>query len=97
MPAGTGGTEVTTVSTAYARQPLAAGQAAASAGSKANGTAALTWATATAAYGTVTGVGIFDAVTAGNLLAAGPLTANQTVNNGDTFSFPISSLTETLS
>lgn len=97
MPAGTGGVEVTTTGTAYARQALAAGQTAAASGSKTNGTAAITFATATAAYGTVTGVGIFDAVTAGNLLAAGPLTANEPVNSGDTFSFPTSQLTETLS
>lgn len=96
-PAGTGGVEVTATGTAYARQPLAAAQSAAASGSKTNATAALTWAQATAAYGTVTGVGIFDALTAGNLLASGPLTTNEVVNSGDTFSFPTSQLTETLS
>lgn len=94
-PAGTGGVEVS--GGAYARQALAAGQGAAAAGSKTNSVAAITFAQATAAWGTVTGVGIFDAVTAGNLLASGALTANETVNSGDTFSFPTSNLTETLS
>jgi hypothetical protein len=94
MPAGTGGTEVSGGS--YARVRLDTLLAAAASGSIDN-SSAVGFVTATAAWGTVTGVGIFDAITAGNLLAAGPLTANKTVGSGDTFSLPISDLTVALS
>jgi hypothetical protein len=94
MPAGTGGTEVSGGS--YARVSLSGLMGAASAGSKAN-TTAVAFATATASWGTVTGIGIFDAVTAGNLLASGPLTTSKAVGSGDTFSLPIGDLTNTLS
>jgi hypothetical protein len=53
---------------------------------------AITFTTATASWGTVTSVGIFDASTAGNLLWWGPLTSNQVVNTGGTFSFAIGAL-----
>jgi hypothetical protein len=53
---------------------------------------AITFATATAAWGTVTHVALFDAVTAGNMLFWGPLTASQVVGIGGTFSFAISQL-----
>jgi hypothetical protein len=53
---------------------------------------AITFPTATAAWGTVVAVAIFDAVTAGNMLFWGPLTANQVVGIGGTFSFAISQL-----
>jgi hypothetical protein len=94
MPAGTGGTEVSGGS--YARVALGTNIGAAASGS-ATTTGALTWTQASANWGTVTGVGLFDASTAGNLLAAGPLSANEVVNSGDTFSFPIGNLTDTLS
>lgn len=44
-----------------------------------------------AAYGTVVAIGIFDAATAGNLLAWAPITS-ATVNDGDTISFGIGDL-----
>jgi hypothetical protein len=53
---------------------------------------AITFPTATASWGTVTHVGIFDAVTGGNLLWWGPLTASQVVGIGGTFSFAISQI-----
>ncbi len=37
----------------------------------------------TAAWGTVTGFGIFDATTGGNLLVYGALTTSKTINSGD--------------
>ena len=43
--------------------------------------------TATANWGTITHVGIFDAASAGNLLFHGALTTSKVVNNGDTFQF----------
>lgn len=47
---------------------------------------------ATANWGTVVGVGEFDALSGGNLLKFAELTNSRTVNNGDTFDFPIDSL-----
>ena len=48
---------------------------------------AVEYPTATASYGTVVAVGIFDASTSGNLLAYASLTANKTVASGDVFRF----------
>lgn len=89
-----GGTEVTGGS--YARVSVtsslanwAGTQAAASttASSGTSGTtsnnAAVTFPTPTANWGVITGVAIFDATTAGNLLFWGSLTTSKTVNNGD--------------
>lgn len=45
--------------------------------------AAITFGAPTANWGVVTGMGIFDALTAGNLLFWAPLNANKTVNSGD--------------
>jgi len=64
---------------------------AASGGAKANGTA-ITFAEATASWGTVTAFGIFDAVTAGNLLYWAELTADKTIDSGDTATFAIGDL-----
>lgn len=75
-----GGTEVS--GGAYARQD--AGFSAASGGATSNA-ADITYPTATANWGTVTHVGVFDALTVGNLLAWGALTASKIVDNGDTF------------
>src|SRR5574337_212240 len=89
-----GGTEVTGGS--YARVSVtsslanwAGTQAAASttASSGTSGTTsnngAITFPAPTANWGTITGVGIFDAVSGGNLLIWSALTANKTVNNGE--------------
>ena len=92
MPAGTGGTEVS--GGAYARQALSPNTAAAASGS-ASSNASISFPQATGSWGTVTGIGLFDAATVGNLLAAGPLTANEVVNSGDTFSFPSGNITVT--
>lgn len=54
---------------------------------------AITFATPSAGWGTVTHVGLMDAVTSGNLLVCVALTVSKTINSGDTVSFPISSLT----
>lgn len=60
-----------------------------------NGTA-LEFATATAGWGPITHVGIFDALSGGNLLAWAPLTTSRTVNSGDVFRFPAGDLDITL-
>ena len=89
-----GGTEVT--GGAYARQAVtsslanwAGTQAAASTtvstgtGGTTSNNATITYPAPTANWGTINGIGIYDAVTAGNLLFWAPLTTPKTVNNGD--------------
>jgi len=83
-----GGTEVSGGS--YARQAVTL--AAASAGSTQN-SADITFPTATADWGTIVAAGLFDAASAGNLLAWNNLTASKTVSNGDTFKITAGSLT----
>jgi len=75
-----GGTEVSGGS--YARQ--AAGLSAASGGASSN-SADITFPQATADWGTVTHLALFDALTAGNMLMWTPLDASKEINNGDTF------------
>lgn len=94
-PAGTGAVEVT--GGAYARVALtSANVAAASAESKAND-ATIAFAQATAAWGTIVAMGVYDAATAGNLLASGALTTSKVVGAGDTIEFSTGNLTFTLS
>ncbi len=83
-----GGTEVSGGS--YARQAVATGAStgwdAASGRATAN-TGVVTFPTATADWGTITHVGVFDASTSGNLMFHGALSSNKTVSNGDIFRF----------
>lgn len=51
---------------------------------------------ATATWGTVKFVGVFDSATGGNMLAYGQLSATNNISSGDTASFAASSLTFTL-
>ncbi len=78
-----GGTEVSGGS--YARTAITFGAPSPS-GAIAN-SGAVTFPTATGSWGTVTHFGIFDASSAGNLLAWGALTASKTVGSGDTAEF----------
>ena len=64
---------------------------AASGGAKSNGVA-ITFVEATASWGTVVAFGIFDAVTAGNLLYWATLTTNKTIDSGDTANFAVGEL-----
>lgn len=86
------GAEVSTTGTAYERLE---GTFSVS-GNTATTTAAIEWATATADYGTVTHVGIWDASTAGNMLAYAALTASKTIETGDVFRIPAGDLDITL-
>lgn len=53
----------------------------------------ITFPAPTANWGVITGFGVYDASTGGNLLFYGALTTNKTVNNGDAApSFPAASL-----
>jgi len=85
---GTGGVEVSGGS--YARQSVVF--AAPSSGVVANN-ALVSFPTATGAWGTVLGMGLFDALSGGNLLYFGTLTASKTVGIGDQISFAGSALT----
>lgn len=76
-----GGTEISTAGTGYARQSVSFTVTADTASNTAN----VEWAAATSAWGSVVAVGVFDASTAGNLLAYANLTTARTVNSGDVF------------
>lgn len=84
-----GGTEVSTSGTAYARVAVtnnATNWPAATGGLKSNGTT-ISFPVATASWGTVVAAAIHDAVTAGNLLYWGTLTANKTIDTNDQLVF----------
>ena len=92
----TSGTEVSTSGTSYARQQiLAAGWDSATGGSITTN-ADVTFPTATASWGTVVAAAIVDASTSGNIIWYGTLTANKTVDSGDTFKITAGNLTLTL-
>lgn len=80
-----GGTEVSGGS--YARIVTAAAAWNTSSGGSISNATDIVFATASGSWGTVTQVGLFDAVTAGNLIWWGDLTASKTVGNGDVFKF----------
>lgn len=86
-----GGTEV--VASGYARQPISF--SAASGGAVAN-TAEVAFNAPTVGFGEIVAVGIFDALTGGNLLAWKTITP-ATINVTDTLAFPIGDVVVTLS
>ena len=86
------GTEVSTSGTAYARQSVTFSVS----GKTATNTAAIEFPTATASYGTVTHVGVFDASSAGNLIAYAALTTSKAIDTGDVFRVPSGDLDITL-
>jgi hypothetical protein len=73
------GTEVSTSGTAYARQSATFTVS----GNEATNSAAIEFPTATASYGTVTHIGVFDASTGGNLIAYAALTTSKAIDTGD--------------
>ena len=91
-PGETGASEVTGGS--YARNAVAWDAAANPAGTIAN-TDVEDFPLMPAA--TLTHVGFWDALTTGNFLWGGAMTASKTTNAGDTFEFPAGSLVATLS
>lgn len=56
---------------------------------------AITFPTPTATWGTATHFGIYDASTGGNLLFHGQLSIAKTINESDTVTFPIGTLSVT--
>jgi hypothetical protein len=85
------GTEV--AGNGYARQAITFG--APSNGVSTN-SAVIEFPQATGSWGTVTHIGIEDALTAGNLLYHTPLDASKTIATGDVFRIAIGSLSVTL-
>ena len=85
-----GGTEVS--GGAHARQT---GAFTVSSGTASN-SSAIEYPTATADYGTVVAMGIFDASSGGNLLAYGSLTTSKNVSTGDVLRFNASAIDITL-
>lgn len=86
------GTEVSTSGTAYARQSVTFSVS----GNTATNTAAIEFPTATASYGTVTHVGVYDASTAGNLIAYAALTTSKAIDTGDVMRLPANDLDVTM-
>ena len=86
------GTEVSTSGTAYARQSVTFSVS----GNTASNTAAIEFPTATASYGTVTHVGVFDASSAGNLIAYAALTTSKAIDTGDVLRLPANDLDVTM-
>ena len=84
-----GGTEVSGGS--YARKQLTGAFDAAASRTTSN-TSVITFPTATAVWGLVTSVGIFDASTGGNLLFYGSFSSNLQVDTGDTLSIAAGAL-----
>ena len=79
-----GGTEVS--GAGYARQSVAFDAATTPGGTTSN-SADVSFTATGGNYGTVTHLGIFDASSSGNLLWHGALTADKTVEDGDTITF----------
>jgi hypothetical protein len=85
-----GGTEVS--GTAYVRKSVAF----TTSGDTTSNTAAVEFDTAGSSWGTVTHVGIFDASSAGNLMAYAALSSSKTIDSGDVFRVPAGDLDITL-
>ena len=85
------GTECT--GSAYARQSLSVTTAS---GGIVTSSADVTFPQATGSWGTISHLGILDALTSGNLLMHTPLTTSKTIDNGDILKISSGNLTVTL-
>lgn len=65
-------------------------------GNTATTDAAIEFPTATGTWGTVTHIGIYDALTSGNLLAYAALTTSKSIASGDVFRIPTGDIDITL-
>jgi hypothetical protein len=88
-----GGTEVSGGS--YARVAITSTMGSSSGGSSTN-SGTITFPTASAGWGTVVAFAVMDALTVGNMIWWGDLTASKTVASGDTLVFNASQLTLSL-
>lgn len=83
---GTGGSEISTSGTGYARKPIqqGAGWVGATGSTMTYSNAQdVVWDTPTATWGTIRGIGLFDAAVDGNLLYVGYLSAAKLVERSD--------------
>lgn len=96
--ASTGATAGEPSGGAYVRKSTAGADWNAAASGSLTNAAALTFATATANWGTITHFALVDSSTtgAGNIIGWADLTTAKAVNNGDTASFAIGAITVTL-
>jgi hypothetical protein len=85
------GTECT--GSAYARQTLSVTTAS---GGIVTSSADVTFPQATGSWGTITHLGLLDALTSGNLLMHTPLTTSKSIDNGDILKISSGNLTVTL-
>ena len=85
-----GGTEVSGGS--YARKSVAFTVS----GNLATNSAAVEFDVATADWGTITDIAVFDAVSGGNMIAYATLTASKTIANGDVLRIPLNELDITM-
>ena len=85
-----GGTEVSGGS--YARKAVAFTVS----GNLATNSAAVEFDVATADWGIITSVAVFDAVSGGNMIAYATLTASKTISNGDVLRIPLNDLDITM-
>lgn len=65
-------------------------------GNTATTSAAIEFTTATANWGTITHIGIYDASTSGNLLAYAALSSSKVIESGDVFRIPAGDIDITL-
>jgi hypothetical protein len=88
-----GGTEVS--GNGYARQSVTFGAASTPGGTTSN-TNTVSFTASGGNWGTITHIGIFTAVTSGELLWHGSMTASKTINDGDVLEFAIGNIDLTL-
>lgn len=89
-----GGTEVTGGS--YVRYTTSGATWNSAASGSISNSVDIVFATASANWGTITGVALLDAVSAGNFIWWGDLSATKVVNSGDVFKFLAGQLVATL-
>jgi len=65
-------------------------------GNTATTSAAIEYSTATASWGTISHIGIWDAATGGNMLAYAALSASKAIASGDVFRIPAGDIDITL-
>ena len=88
-----GGTEIS--GNGYAREAVTFAAATSPGGTTSN-TGAVTFTASGGNWGSITHIGIHDAVSGGNLLWHGAMTASKTVNDGDTLEFSIGNIDLTI-
>jgi hypothetical protein len=88
-----GGTEIS--GSGYARK--SASFTVSGTGTLATNSAAIDFDAATGSWGTVVAMAIFDALTAGNMIAFADLTTSKTISSGDVLRIPAGDLDITLS